>query len=612
MSSRGRLIVILTLAVALCACLEALSATISGALRSRPSLTLAAATSTRPYAITPTTVSNELTARQDASTLLSELILPPGATGSPVEPQDEGGVLGAPLTTPGTTAFVDVHAWWTLPGSQQAVLRYIRAHPPRGATITSPESWVIELSWPPVSGVLGSREVIVEAVTLKGGAVGIRADAQDVYILARPANERIPSGVRDIDFSSVDTDPGGAPLLSMHITRVARVRSIVDLFDSLDLDQQTEPIRCLPTVVTKVSPKGTVTVIRDVPIVTVTFRSFPGGPAMGRASFLAEGAGTTGAGGCNAIWLSFHGLAQRPLAGSVLAPLRKLLGVNLATGARTAPPGPPTTAANRLIALRDVHTLLADVRVPAGATRSAAEPRGDGGWLRALPGLGGSLAQFDAHEWWVCACSEGAMLDFVATHRPHGSTQSGSGEASGPTGRSSSYFFSWLAIAGVLGNRELWVTVTSLADGQTGVLASAESVWIVTRPPSEQIPAGVNKVRIRGVSAGNAPTVSLTITDPAKVRRIVSLFDSLQVHQPAIIYCPALPAGPDVTFSFYGGAVLAQATVLDDGGYNGECNPISFSLGGRQLDPLVGNAIGPMQQLLGVSFGTPAGPFRTS
>ncbi len=194
MSSRGRLIVILTLAVALCACLGALSATISGALRSRPSLTLAAATSTRPYAITPTTVSNELTARQDASTLLSELMLPPGATGSPVEPQGEGGVLGAPLTTPGTTAFVDVHAWWTFPGSQQAVLSYVRTHPPRGATVTSPESSVIELNWPPVSGVLGSREVIVEAVPRGGGEIGIRADAQDVYILARLANEHIPSG----------------------------------------------------------------------------------------------------------------------------------------------------------------------------------------------------------------------------------------------------------------------------------------------------------------------------------------------------------------------------------------------------------------------------------
>lgn len=97
-----------------------------------------------------------------------------------------------------------------------------------------------------------------------------------------------------------------------------------------------------------------------------------------------------------------------------------------------------------------------------------------------------------------------------------------------------------------------------------------------------------------------------------------TLFDSLSVVQPGIILCPPPPVGPDgtsegpnVTLSFYGGVVLAQATVTDDCGYNGECNPIGFSLAGQRLDPLVGNVIAPLQKLLGVSFGKAEGLSET-
>ncbi len=275
----------------------------------------------------------------------------------------------------------------------------------------------------------------------------------------------------------------------------------------------------------------------------------------------------------------------------------------------------PTTAGNELAAQADVQRLLANLVLPNGATPSATEPSGDSGLLAPMQGLSVTFARADLHAWFVVAGDPGAILSFVQAHKPAGSALSGSGSGEIGTGATSqTVSFSWPAISGVLGERQLWVTATALPDGQTGVLAQAESVWIVTRPASETIPPGVHEVDLTTTGPGRRAGTTRTIltrhvTSAATARRIVALIDGLQVAQPEVIACPALLVSSHVTLRFRthaGGAILARASFFDEGpaSINGQCDSISFSSGGSPQTPLVGNVIAPLQTLLGVDLAT--------
>ena len=67
---------------------------------------------------------------------------------------------------------------------------------------------------------------------------------------------------------------------------------------------------------------------------------------------------------------------------------------------------------------------------------------------------------------------------------------------------------------------------------------------------------------------------------------------------------PAVLGGPTVTFDFHataGGALLAQARVIDFRGASGPCNPVQFSIRGRRETPLIGGSfLEQVQRLLGV------------
>jgi hypothetical protein len=258
--------------------------------------------------------------------------------------------------------------------------------------------------------------------------------------------------------------------------------------------------------------------------------------------------------------------------------------------------GTRSLAGNKSAARRDAATHVLSVRLPVGASRSPAEPRGDGGTLKPLTALVATTARADARAWWRVSDSPNAVLSYVEAHPPAGAKQTGTGTACSAT-CSKSVTYDWPAIAGVMGFRELIVTVAPLSGGETGVLASAESDWIVPRPATEKIPKGVRLIAITASKIGGPVMGSFAVTDARQIRRIVSLFDGMPIAQPGAIACPALIVAATtrrITFMFRAraeGPSLARASYIAYAPYmesSGACNAISFKIRGRRQDPLIG------------------------
>jgi hypothetical protein len=156
------------------------------------------------------------------------------------------------------------------------------------------------------------------------------------------------------------------------------------------------------------------------------------------------------------------------------------------------------------------------------------------------------------------------------------------------------------------------VNVVSLHGGAAGVRADAQVVWILPRPVGERIPAGVQEVDITRERKRQAPSLSISVTDPAQVRKIVALIDGLERRQPGIYSCPAEPVNPPVvTFTFRAApaeAVLAQAEeVAYATGSGTPCEPMELSIRGRAEDLLEdgGTVLEKVSGLVGRALTTP-------
>jgi hypothetical protein len=144
-------------------------------------------------------------ARADAASLLDRVRLPAGATRSATAPSGSGSLLAMPATR--LAGAVDDHRWWVVPVARDEVVGFVRDHPPAGSkllftgggtvlslTPTSTKDFSdIGFSLPPVTRVLGTRNLILTAVSLGAEATGVRADAMVQPVFPRPAGERVPS-----------------------------------------------------------------------------------------------------------------------------------------------------------------------------------------------------------------------------------------------------------------------------------------------------------------------------------------------------------------------------------------------------------------------------------
>lgn len=261
-----------------------------------------------------------------------------------------------------------------------------------------------------------------------------------------------------------------------------------------------------------------------------------------------------------------------------------------AVGAASAMPG-SSPAANRAAARRDAGKLLRTLRLPAGAQRSLKEPNGGGPSLARPVGAPDTPNLIDRHAWWRVPASPQSVLAYIASHSPAGSKLAFNGSGSGPRGLEfAAVGYSWPAVSGVLGTRQLAITAVPLQGGhKSAVRVDAEDVWITPRPASERIPASSASLRLEVRRGGSVRQGPIELTSAPTLERVITLLNSLPLAQPGVYACPADP-GIRVGLRFFAAKTSSTpdaVAVVNPFG----CGGVQLTLGGRREPALASGPI---------------------
>ncbi len=150
-------------------------------------------------------------------------------------------------------------------------------------------------------------------------------------------------------------------------------------------------------------------------------------------------------------------------------------------------------------------------------------------------------------------------------------------------------------VPSVLYARSLSVLLVALPGGSTAIRADAADMWDIPRPASERVPSQASVLDVSVTRPYARPSLSLTVTDRVKVKKIARAIDRLPTVQPIAIACPNIPVDARaVTFTFRAasrGPALAQVSEsVSASGPLAPCEPMHFTLAGRVLTPLLGGA----------------------
>jgi hypothetical protein len=277
-----------------------------------------------PRATSPQARANRRAARLDAASLLTKLNLPAGATSVPSEPAHDHGYLHPMPTLEATFANATAHAWWTVHGNPESVIDAIEADPPAGAKQAGTGRGSngkagsteidVQYEWPPVAGVLGQRLVELTVTRLGGGLTGVLAESQSVWIVPRPASERIPVTTRIVQISS--TVPGAADGGRLTITRGAQVGPIVALLNRLPIVQPG--VTACPALI-------------DPKTIAMTFRARTSGPPLAVLRFVDYRPWTAASSGeCEPVQLSIGGRRRAALdGGQFIRRIERIIGLSI-------------------------------------------------------------------------------------------------------------------------------------------------------------------------------------------------------------------------------------------------------------------------------------------
>jgi hypothetical protein len=178
-------------------------------------------------------------AQAEAAALLASFVPPPGATRLAKAPDLPGGYLKTPITTLVDGYQVDGTTFWQAPGAPRAVLNWEIAHISRRFSLGDADYGTASdrsFALPPVPGVLTSRDLVVEVVSVGDGRTGIRVDAEVGWQPSRPAGDRVPSAARVVTITEETTMETGRGMPSpVTITDPAVVAGLSALVGTLPI-----------------------------------------------------------------------------------------------------------------------------------------------------------------------------------------------------------------------------------------------------------------------------------------------------------------------------------------------------------------------------------------
>ena len=241
---------------------------------------------------------------------------------------------------------------------------------------------------------------------------------------------------------------------------------------------------------------------------------------------------------------------------------------------------------------------MASLQLPPGTNPTTSDPDDSTG-LASPPECPSTPDLVDYYGYWQSPDSTASLLGWLRANPPAGSTVDASGTIGTAAGQAQFLAFSWPPVAGVSQSRTLTVTAEALPDGDTGVRADAQVVWLNPRPSSEQVPAGTMAAAVTFTPPAKSPS-TYDVTDPSTLSQIISLTDALPAEQPGAEACPAL-AGTAVQVVFIGvnGSTLAEADTNGAG-----CGTVNFSIGGV-AQPTLTNGFQYVASLESAVGGTP-------
>lgn len=180
-------------------------------------------------------------ALRDVYRRLEAVRLPPHAR--PVEAVGRGLHLDSAGDIPGTPNVVQMHSYFLSPQPREAVVAWIRAHPPVSTGARESGSFGIGkrtvvkylgFESPEVRGKVRERRTLFAVAARPAGGSALRVDTQAVWFTPRAAAGTIPAGARIIDLKVWRR---GEVRRSEVISDPAEVRSIAMLVDGFEVTQ---------------------------------------------------------------------------------------------------------------------------------------------------------------------------------------------------------------------------------------------------------------------------------------------------------------------------------------------------------------------------------------
>jgi hypothetical protein len=233
--------------------------------------------------------------------------------------------------------------------------------------------------------------------------------------------------------------------------------------------------------------------------------------------------------------------------------------------------------------------LLAAFVTPPGASLLHKAPTLPKGWLLSGPVAPSEAYVVDRSQLWQVAGSPADVITWEQVHVSRALARNGTGTGSQwSTVVEKDIQFDQPPVPGQFDERFLRVEAITAGPGQTAIRADAVVYWLPPRPSGERVPGTAASVtiaeRFGADLAASRPPAPVTITDPALVRRLVDLVNTLPRDVTRAVSCPMYYYRMGLTLTFHAAAASPPVAVATT--FRG-CGAVLLTLAG-QTQPQLG------------------------